>query len=120
LNSLFWIWTLLWSRTGRRKTWLIAQPAKGSLYLSNIVVEMSKCRCGRSLSGWLEHQVLLCNINTGGAAVMSTHEIMFTWLASYMKTARLCHFHLLNSRGVPLGSSVSQSTWNFIYLNFTV
>lgn len=72
LNSLFWIWTLLWSETGRRKTWVIAQPAKGSSYLSKIVVWMCKCWCGHSVLDWLEHHILLCNRYTGGAAVLST------------------------------------------------
>jgi hypothetical protein len=39
----------------------------------------------------------MCNRQTGGAAVLSTLAVAFNWLASYVKTARLYHFHLLNS-----------------------
>jgi len=88
LNSLFWIWTLLWSETGRRKTWVVAQPAKSSSYLSKIVVWMCKCRCGHGVLGLSEHHILLCNRHTGGAAVLSTLAIAFNWLASYVKEAQ--------------------------------
>ena len=120
LNSLYWIWTLRWSETGRRKTWVVAQPAKGSTYLSKIVVWMCKCWCGHSELDWLEHHILLCNRHIGGAAVLSTLAIAFSWLASYVKTARVYRFHVLNSCGVPLGSSMSWFTWNFISLEVTV
>jgi len=81
---------------------------------------MCKCWCGHSVLDWLEHHILMCNRQTGGAAVLSTLAVAFNWLASYVKTARLYHFHLLNSCGVPLGSSVSKFTWNFISLEVTV
>jgi hypothetical protein len=81
---------------------------------------MCKCWCGHSVLDRLEHHILLCNRNTGGAAFLSTLEIAFIWLASYVKTSRLYNFHLLNSCGVPLGSSSSWFTWNFISLDVTV